>query len=333
MRFCASVLSLSRLACTPAAAPLGFRFFDRPTEYPFFGGCVSFRFVHRPTGNTRRGIYGAARSGSRDDLLLAFAFLLPLSLRLSSSPLRRRARLSWRFYSRASRTVPGAFENNHPCHRAVFSEFESQERVGGGRRGRARRVNARERKIINSASSEREGYTRETRRERGRRRMEEERHVAGRRLPRPRPCSVLRRRARESALYLTPNQLRSAVPDKVLLSLERSVSRGEASGPPRSASPRHATPRHATASVYASACARICTRRQHPTACLKQQARRRYSRGRPANTKSPGAKYTGGIPHPALLRVLRSSRVPPLRPPPTLLFLPRHACTRVTSFH
>lgn len=38
----------------------------------------------------------------------------------------------------------------------------------------------------------------------------------GRRLRRSRSCSALRRRARESALYLTPNQLRSAVPDKAI---------------------------------------------------------------------------------------------------------------------
>lgn len=50
---------------------------------------------------------------------------------------------------------------------------------------------------------------------------------AGRRLPRPRPCSVLRRRARESGLYLTPNQLRSAVPDKV--SSPSSVAKSEQS--------------------------------------------------------------------------------------------------------
>lgn len=55
-----------------------------------------------------------------------------------------------------------------------------------------------------------DGRSEERERERGRRGGK-----GGRRLPRPRPCSVVGRRALESGLYLTPNQLRSAVPDKV----------------------------------------------------------------------------------------------------------------------
>lgn len=116
----------------------------------------------------------------------------------------------------------------------------------------------------------------------------------GRRLRRSRSCSALRRRARESALYLTPNQLRSAVPDKALFSPSLS---------------RSAIERRAATYTY--------TRRVsiEAAAVVNQQW---HSRGRPANTKSPGAKYTEafptGPPH-LVLRPLHS----PLSPGSSLL--------------
>lgn len=72
-------------------------------------------------------------------------------------------------------------------------------------------------------------------------------------------------RALESGLYLTPNQLRSAVPDKVSSPLASRT----ASEP------------------------RVYTRRHRPGR-LKATSLGCHSRGRPANTKSPGAKYRGG---------------------------------------
>lgn len=107
-----------------------------------------------------------------------------------------------------------------------------------------------------------DGRSEERERERGRRGGK-----GGRRLPRPRPCSVVGRRALESGLYLTPNQLRSAVPDKVSSPL-----------PPRVANSERT--------------ARI-TRRHRP-GWLKATSLGCHSRGRPANTKSPGAKCRGG---------------------------------------
>lgn len=75
--------------------------------------------------------------------------------------------------------------------------------------------------IINSARMEGRGARSE--REGGRRGGK-----GGRRLPRPRPCSVVGDvRALESGLYLTPNQLRSAVPDKVSSPLPPPSSRRE----------------------------------------------------------------------------------------------------------
>lgn len=60
------------------------------------------------------------------------------------------------------------------------------------------------------------GGERNKKKRRGGGRKRRRRRKPGRRLRCSRSCSALRRRARESALYLTPNQLRSAVPDKIL---------------------------------------------------------------------------------------------------------------------
>lgn len=156
--------------------------------------------------------------------------------------------------------------------------------------------------IINSARMEGRGARSE--REGGRRGGK-----GGRRLPRPRPCSVVGDvRALESGLYLTPNQLRSAVPDKV-------SSLPSPPPPPRVANGAYIHRRH-----------------RRP-GWLKPTSLGCHSRGRPAKlyAKSPGAKYTGrggGFP----TRRFSSCSLRPL-PPPPLLFLPWHACTRVTSFH
>lgn len=134
--------------------------------------------------------------------------------------------------------------------------------------------------IINSARMEGRGARSE--REGGRRGGK-----GGRRLPRPRPCSVVGDvRALESGLYLTPNQLRSAVPDKV-------SSLPSPPPPPRVANGAYIHRRH-----------------RRP-GWLKPTSLGCHSRGRPAKlyAKSPGAKYTGrgGLPHPPLLFVFSPS--------------------------
>lgn len=87
------------------------------------------------------------------------------------------------------------------------SALNRHDRAGPARRPRKGGYEAGRRIKRKEKEAGEGGEGRKRRREGGR---------PGRRLRRSRSCSALRRRARESALYLTPNQLRSAVPDKIL---------------------------------------------------------------------------------------------------------------------